>query len=205
MIHGNSGISSGLYLANSIYRGNGGLVGGLGHVKVVAKGRSCDCGGHGCLEAYVSKRPSARLFELGWDLQLVSCIADAASRGDRVVLKVLQEAGAHLGIALANLVYAVNLRHIVLGGDLAELADYLLPSIRKVLSANVALPSGDIQLHVSALGRDAVAFGGVALAMEGFLPVVAERHFALLPGSANAPPAFGQTETNRFRRRSTSN
>ncbi len=146
----------------------------LRHVKVVAKGRSCDRGGHGCLEAYVSKRAlSARLFELGRDLQLVSSIADAASRGDRVVLKVLQEAGAHLGIALANLVYAVNLRHIVLGGDLAELADYLLPSIRKVLSANVPLPSGaNIQLHVSTLGRDAVAFGGVALAMEGFLPVL---------------------------------
>jgi predicted NBD/HSP70 family sugar kinase len=125
-------------------------------------------------EAYMSKHAlSARLFELGRDLQFVSCIADAASRGDRVVLKVLQEAGAHLGIALANVVYAVNLRHIVLGGDLAELADYLLPSIRKVLSANVASPSGaNIQLHVSALGRDAVAFGGVALAMEGFLPVL---------------------------------
>jgi predicted NBD/HSP70 family sugar kinase len=128
MVHGHSGIGGGLYLGDELYRGTGGLAGELGHVKVVPNGGLCSCGGRGCLEAYASERAmSARLLERGRNVKGIAKIADAAAHGDEIVLEILREAGWHLGFALANMINAADVRKIVLGGDLAVLADYLLP------------------------------------------------------------------------------
>jgi hypothetical protein len=67
------------------------------------------------------------------------------------------------------------------GGTSSE-AHYILPSIRDALFANVlAVVGADVQLLVSALGKDAVAFGGVALAMEDFLPLPSSSSLTSLP------------------------
>ena len=90
----------------------------------------------------------------------------------RVLAASLLEAGGHLGLALANLVNTVDVRYVVLGGDLAVLADHLLSSLRKTFFANVLQTVGaEVRFLVSVLGKDAVARGGVALALEGFLPL----------------------------------
>jgi predicted NBD/HSP70 family sugar kinase len=172
LIHGHSGIGGSLYLSDDLYRGSGGLAGELGHIKVVPRGRPCSCGGHGCLEAYVSEKAiCARVLELGRNVKDVSDIAEAAAQGDKIVLKVLGEAGEHLGFALANITNVVDVHFIVLGGDLASLAEYLLPSLKKTFIDNVLpIVGSEIKFLVSALGRDAVAFGGIALAMDAFLP-----------------------------------
>ena len=81
MIHGNSGISSGLYLANSIYRGNGGLAGGLGHVKVVAKG------GHATVAGTVVWRPTCQSTPC-----LLDCSSSAGICSSFPVLRMLQVA-----------------------------------------------------------------------------------------------------------------
>lgn len=182
MVHGHSGIGSGLYLGDDLYRGSSGFAGEIGHVKVIPNGRPCGCGGHGCLEAYASEHAvSDRLRELGRQVKGLDDIMGAARQHDKAVLKVLQEAGQHLGLALANLVNTVDVRHVVLGGDLAVMADYLLPSLRKAFFANVLEATGaDVRFLVSALGRDAVTLGGVALALEGFLPLPTSGRLAYL-------------------------
>jgi len=87
--------------------------------------------------------------------------------------RAAQIAGQHLGFALANMINMVDVHFIVLGGDLASLAEYLLPSLRKAFSDNVlAVVGSEVKFLISALGRDAVAFGGIALAMDGFLPLL---------------------------------
>lgn len=188
MVHGHSGIGGALYLGDELYRGTGGLAGELGHVKVVPNGGLCSCGGRGCLEAYASERAmSARLLERGRNVKGIAEIADAAAHGDEIVLEILREAGRHLGFALANMINAADVRNIVLGGDLAVLADYLLPSVWEALFANVlAVVGTDVQLLVSTLGQDAVAFGGVALAMENFIPLPSRRGLKSLSTTSNA-------------------
>jgi predicted NBD/HSP70 family sugar kinase len=185
LVHGHSGIGGGLYLEDDLYRGQGGFAGEIGHVKMVPNGRPCSCGGKGCLEAYASERAvSERLREQGREVKGISDLVDAALQGDKVTLKALREAGRHLGLALANVANTVDVRHIVLGGDLAALADYLLPSLQKVFFDNVLQAiSADVEILVSALPKDAVALGGVALALEGFLPLPTGSRLAQLPSS----------------------
>lgn len=172
-IYGNAGIGGGLHLGGRLYRGCDGLAGELGHMKIVPGGRACGCGGLGCLEAYVSERAiAARLREAGRDLAGAKAIAAAAAAGDAPVLGVLQEAGLHLGLALANLVNVINPRAVVLGGNLAVLADALMPAARRTLAANgLPVMLEDATVLVSPFGTDAVPIGGAALALAAFQPI----------------------------------
>jgi predicted NBD/HSP70 family sugar kinase len=172
-IYGNAGIGGGLHLGGRLYRGCDGLAGELGHVKVVPGGRACSCGGRGCLEAYVSERVIvARLREAGRDLAGAEAIAAAAAGGDTAVLGVLEEAGGHLGLAIANIVNSLNPRAVVLGGNLAILAAPLLAAARRALAANgLAVMLAEATILVSPFGTDAVPIGGAALALDAFQPM----------------------------------
>jgi predicted NBD/HSP70 family sugar kinase len=171
LVHGGSGIGGALYLQGTLYHGTG-LAGELGHMKMVPGGRPCGCGGHGCLEAYISDQAIRTcLAENGCELPDTVAVAQAAA-SDPAVRMVAAAAGRMLGVAIANLTNLLNPRRIVLAGTLAELSAYLLPAVRAALAENALVAIGeDVTILVSELGGNAVELGGVGLAMEGFLPL----------------------------------
>jgi predicted NBD/HSP70 family sugar kinase len=171
-MYGHTGIGGGLYLGGRLYRGCNGMAGELGHMKIVPGGRGCVCGGRGCVEAYVSARAiGERLRETGRDLT-EKALTEAAAAGDPVVRTVLDEAGSYLGLTIANLVNIMNPRAVVVGGNLAALAAFMLPAARAVLVANsIDKMLDETQILTSTLGAESIAMGGVALALEGFLPL----------------------------------
>jgi predicted NBD/HSP70 family sugar kinase len=171
LVHGGSGIGGALYLQGTLYHGTG-LAGELGHMKMVPGGRPCGCGGHGCLEAYISDQAIRTcLAENGCELPDTVAVAQAAV-SDPAVRMVAAAAGRMLGVAIANLTNLLNPRRIVLAGTLAELSAYLLPAVRAALAENALVAIGeDVTILVSELGGNAVELGGVGLAMEGFLPL----------------------------------
>jgi predicted NBD/HSP70 family sugar kinase len=173
IVHGGSGIGGALYLQGTLYRGVG-LAGELGHMKIVAHGQLCGCGGRGCLEAYISEPAiRARLADRGRWFDDTAAVARAAA-GDAVVREVLDEAGGMLGLALANLANLLNPSRIVLAGSLAVLSARLLPAARAALADNALMVIGEqVEIIVSDLGEDAVELGAVGLAMDGFLPLPA--------------------------------
>lgn len=173
IVHGGSGIGGALYLQGTLYRGVG-LAGELGHMKIVAHGQPCGCGGLGCLEAYIAEPAiRARLADRSRWFDDTAAIARAAADDD-VVREVLDEAGAMLGLALANLANLLNPRRIVLAGSLAVLSERMLPAARSALAENALMVIGEqVEIIVSDLGEDAVELGGVGLAMDHFLPLPA--------------------------------
>lgn len=163
-----SGVGGALYFGGSLYRGASGLAGEIGHIEVVPDGRPCGCGARGCLEAYLSEPALQRqLVGRRLDDGGMEGFARLASAGEPDICALLADAGHHLAKALAGLVNALNPERVVLGGDLALIAPYILPACRRQLEA-LALPSlrRDLAIEPSPLGRDAVAMGGVALAIE---------------------------------------
>jgi predicted NBD/HSP70 family sugar kinase len=170
-ITGHSGVGGGLYLGGRLYRGASGFAGEVGHVKIVSGGRPCGCGGRGCLEAYVSESSIlARLAERGIELKDVWEIAGRAREGDERVLDILAETGSYLGLAVGNLINLANPERVVLGGNLAVVADCLLPTMTEAIAKSALEPSRkDIDIVVSPLGAESVPMGGVALALEAFL------------------------------------
>ncbi len=49
-----TGVGGGLIVGGKLVHGRSGMAGELGHVTVNPDGPPCDCGSHGCLEAYAS-------------------------------------------------------------------------------------------------------------------------------------------------------
>ena len=187
-VSSHSGVGGAIFADGRLYRGAGGLAGEIGHVKVVTGGRSCACGGRGCLEAYASV-PSLLniLAERGSPAADIAEAARRAGAGDPHVLTLLAETGGRVGQALAGLVNALNPSHLVLGGNLAIVAPWMLPSLRHALSA-AALDqvSARLTIESSPLGADAVLMGGIALALQQVDSAVIA---AGLPGP-RADPAF---------------
>jgi len=171
VIAGHSGIGGALFLNGALYRGASGVAGEVGHLEVVAGGRRCGCGKQGCLEAYTSENAIlTRLAEAGRALPDLAAVAAAAAQGDMVVRRVIDETGDYLGIAIANLINTLNPALVILGGNLAWVAQYLIPRIEQVM-ARVVLeaPRASVRLVISPLGIEQVPMGGVALALDGFV------------------------------------
>lgn len=171
VIAGHSGIGGALFLNGALYRGASGVAGEIGHLEVVAGGRRCGCGKRGCLEAYTSENAIlTRLAEEGRVLPDLASVAAAAAQDDAAVRRVLDEAGDYLGVAVANLINTLNPALVILGGNLAWVAQYLMPRIEQAM-ARVVLeaPRASVRLVVSPLGIEQVPMGGVALALDGFV------------------------------------
>jgi predicted NBD/HSP70 family sugar kinase len=163
-----SGIGATLVTDGTTYRGAASAAGELGHVKVTIGGRTCRCGGRGCLEAYagaegILDRAGIRVDAADEEKALAGLLEQGSP--------VVDETIAYLGIGLANMIHLFDPERVVIGGWAGlMLGRHRLDDIRAVVAENCLvhpLPSGAIVL--GSLGPDAVALGAAALVVEDFL------------------------------------
>lgn len=152
------GIGAAVVVDGELLRGAHGFAGELGHVPVHPEGLSCRCGGRGCLEQYAGEaavlRAAGVVAPAGAGVEL---LRRSASVGDRTVVEVLRGAGSALGIALTGAVQLLDPQAVVLGGALAELAEWLAPAAEEELHRRLPLPRST--LVVSRLGRSGPLLG----------------------------------------------
>lgn len=93
-------------------------------------------------------------------------VFDAASRGDTVAARTIDNAVELWGMAVANLVSLFNPEMIILGGGVFESAAPLIPRIREE-ARKWAQPIsiGQVAIEPSALGADAGLYGAARLAL----------------------------------------
>ncbi|WP_104821393.1 ROK family transcriptional regulator [Kitasatospora sp. MMS16-BH015] len=151
-----AGIGAALVIEGRLFRGARGFAGELGHVPVHPDGPDCACGARGCLEQYAGEQAVLReagLAQHGTG-DPVALLAERAGAGHEPTLRALARAGHALGLALASAVELIDPDGLVLGGAYAELADWLLPSVRAELAARVTVrPWAPEALRPSELGR----------------------------------------------------
>jgi glucokinase len=137
-----TGMGAGLILNGRLYEGATGDAGEVGHLRLRADG-PMGFGKRGSFEGFCSGGGIARLAAgMGWPGAAVTLkdIAEAATRGDALALKVIDTAGERLGEALALLIDTLNPERIVLGGYFPRCSSLLLPAMNRALAAE-ALPS----------------------------------------------------------------
>jgi glucokinase len=130
-----TGVGGGFVINGKPWHGMIGMAGEIGHMTVVREGISCPCGNTGCLEQYASataiKRMATDAVASNNAPGLARCMeADSkfsaravfqcALDGDPVALQIFATAGAALGVALANLINALNLPLYVVGGGMSK-------------------------------------------------------------------------------------
>lgn len=151
-----TGIGAALVIDGVLFRGARGFAGELGHLPVHPEGPDCACGSRGCLEQYAGEAAVLRESGLGQHGpgDPVALLAERAGAGHPPTLAALDRAGRALGLALTSAVDLIDPDALVLGGAYADLADWLLPSVRAELAARVTLRSWAPEaLRPSALGR----------------------------------------------------
>ena len=163
------GVGAGILADDRYLAGSSHMAGELGHITVEPEAPDqCNCGKQGCLEAIVSSSNIVRqYYELangspGPAGGPVNAIFEKARNNDAVALRVMDRVGRALGLGLSHLIVLFNPRLIVLGGDVTQGYDLLLPRIRRELTRNVPEFIRETELCVTRLGQD-IGLKGAAL------------------------------------------
>jgi glucokinase len=175
-----TGVGGGIIIDGRVYHGATGSAGELGHVIVQPDGTKCLCGEHGHLEGYSSgtgiawraeelvssgKAPGlARVKQEKGELDADE-VADAARAGDGDALKLFEESGYYLGIAMADFVNIFNPQAIVLGGGVTAGAGDLFIDRAEMTMREQARkePLRHVRIHRAALGDRSGPLGMIAL------------------------------------------
>ncbi|MBJ2119568.1 ROK family transcriptional regulator [Arthrobacter sp. MSA 4-2] len=162
-----SGIGAGLILNGSLFYGNVGITGELGHTTISEHGLVCRCGNRGCLETVASTSTMIELLNRGSGQPVdTQGIVELALGGDTAALRVIDDAGLAIGRAVAHVANLINPEVVVMGGPLTGLGDILLNPIRRgLLRHSVPIVGETTSVHMSALGDRAEALGGAAVVL----------------------------------------
>ncbi|MET8222805.1 ROK family transcriptional regulator [Streptomyces sp. NPDC005301] len=161
------GIGGAVVVDGRLLRGTRGFAGELGHVPVRPEGPECVCGGRGCLEQYAGEDAVLRAAGLEPVEDRVGLLAGRAAADDEAVRRALRGAGTALGIALTGAVNLIDPETVVLGGALARLAPWLLPSLEGELRRRTTRPA--CAVTVSRLGPEGPLLGAAHSVVRGVL------------------------------------
>jgi predicted NBD/HSP70 family sugar kinase len=175
---GTYGISAGIIAGGSLWRGERGLAGEVGHLIVEAEGRPCVCGRRGCLD---TRAGLSAIIEVGLERAMtprrtaagpagvsagVDQLVSLARTGDQGVLDALAAAGAWLGRGAALVCALIDPRTVILGGHYARLAPWILAPARDAFRAALLMPAPEYeQVEVSELDSWAPAEGAALAAV----------------------------------------
>ncbi|TMA26854.1 MAG: ROK family protein [Deltaproteobacteria bacterium] len=188
-----SGVGAGIIMGGKLREGASGVAGELGHIQVQPGGRQCTCGQRGCLEAYAGGHHLAgwarddlrialaaartagkhhpevggKLLELVGEPEKVTAAAmeRAAHEGDALSIRLLEEAGRLLGIALANLVTTLNPSRLLLGGGVLSGSPRMMRVAIAEIDAHASKQSRAVlQISTPELGDQAGVVGAALLA-----------------------------------------
>ncbi|WP_238006955.1 ROK family transcriptional regulator [Dactylosporangium sp. AC04546] len=114
------GIGLSIVADRSVYRGGKGGAGEFGHVPMDDQGPLCQCGRHGCLEAWLGEPALERIARAGGVIgprQGFAALVAAADRGDGHAVEIFADAGRLLGRAVAGAANMLDPARIVLAGE----------------------------------------------------------------------------------------
>ncbi|MFC8796843.1 ROK family protein [Promicromonospora sp. NPDC057138] len=128
-----TGLASGLVLDGQLRRGASGAAGEIGHIPVDPLGPECPCGQRGCLERFAS----GKALEAAWPSRHGKPspveLFEAARAGDEEAMVVKDRFASATAAAVRLLVLTTDVRHVVLGGGVAQLGTELLDAVQDAL------------------------------------------------------------------------
>lgn len=153
MITLGTGVGGGIIINRKLYRGEIGAAGEVGHITINYNGPRCNCGSHGCIEAYVGNNyliskvksdlaasPNPKVLKLvknDLDLLTPLIINKAAEEGDAFAKAVINEMGVQIGSALASVSNLLDVSTFIIGGGVSGFGKPLFTAINKSLVERV--------------------------------------------------------------------
>jgi glucokinase len=151
-----TGVGGVIAIDHKVHQGHDGTAGEIGHQTIDPDGPSCNCGNHGCLEAFAR---ADRIAEACGTATAEEAV-ERARAGDAAAIAGLERVGRYLGIGIANMITVISPDRVVIGGGVSAAGDLLLASARKEIRQRVRMTSIDeVELVIAELGTWAGAIG----------------------------------------------
>ncbi|HKI52989.1 MAG TPA: ROK family protein [Anaerolineales bacterium] len=174
-----SGIGAGLVLNQQIYGGTTGAAGEIGHLTIDENGPLCNCGNHGCLEAFAGGHAIALqgqalaksgkrtlLSDIPTEKITALTVTEAARHGDLHAQEILRRAGTSIGIAIAGLINLFNPSVVIIGGGVSQIGDTLTNPIRQAVRERAMRASEQsVRITTGMLGRRSLLIGATVQAI----------------------------------------
>nr|WP_321455805.1 ROK family transcriptional regulator [uncultured Cohaesibacter sp.] len=127
-------VGEGIFFASvingSIWRGEIGNAGKVGHIQYRLDGPRCECGRQGCLQTFFS----VTALEKRWkELKQGICLEEAVQQENASALALVEEAGSVLGRYLSEWNTLVDHECIILGGESTAFGDTFLRPLKRAL------------------------------------------------------------------------
>lgn len=181
-----TGMGAGLILGGRLYSGTNDLAGEVGHIRLADDGPEA-YGKKGSFEGFCSGTGIARLArdfiiekisagdkisfcKNATDAELITArdIAEAAFRGDRHAIEILEISGMWLGKGLSVLIDILNPEIIVIGSIYTRCRQFIEPSCMKVIEAEALEPARKVCRVVPAkLGEEVGDYASLSVAIAG--------------------------------------
>ncbi len=175
-----TGVGGGIIIDRKIYSGFNSNGAELGHTVIVADGRPCTCGRHGCWEAYASvtgliadtraamlAHPESSMWKLeDGSVENVSgkTAFIAAKAGDPVAEEVVRKYREYVAIGITNLVNIFQPEVLCVGGAISKEGEYLLAPIREFVERErYTRYCKQTEIKIASLGNDAGIIGAAML------------------------------------------
>ncbi len=177
-----SGIACGVISDGKLLRGYNEMAGELGHTHISPDGAICGCGSYGCLEAVAAmpaivkkvkksiKAGSESLIKYSEDGKITtSRIFEAASKGDKLCLNILDESAHYLGLGIANAINLFNPEMVIFDQRMTLSGQFFLEEIKRVIKRQaLRFSTASLKFAVSSLGEKAGPLGAATIILDKF-------------------------------------
>jgi N-acetylglucosamine repressor len=172
-----NGIGAGIIINGSVYHGDGGFAGEIGHIVMKREsGDLCRCGNRGCLETVAStqalikharkaieKHPQSILPHDPEEITL-EAIEEAFKSKDSLAMSLVLETARYLGRAISGIVGMLNIQKIVLDGNMTRFGTPWLNVIRsEMMNYSLEYPLQNTRVEIGQLGDNASILGAAAV------------------------------------------
>jgi N-acetylglucosamine repressor len=211
--YGRTGIGAGVVINGQLVHGASFTAGEFGHTHMTDDGPACKCGSFGCLEAVagaaalegrirraITEGAGSEVLALakgdtnqitGW------MVLEAARRGDKTSLALVEQVCIYLGLGLANLVNLFNPSVLVIDQRLSLAGEGIIDLLRRAVNRQ-ALRHATQELAISfgKLGKEAVVLGVASIVLEKHfeIPALKLPRF-MIESVVTKPPASAQNPT----------
>jgi glucokinase len=179
-----TGVGGGIVLNGDIWHGAEGKAGEIGHMVIEVDGPLCQCGSSGCLEVFASgsaiRRMAIEAIEGNEETDLVQrcggqieaitsrAVYESARDGDPLSREIFRRMGGYLGVGLANLVNLLNVKLMVIGGQVSEAWDLFIdPARRELERRSLGSMGKGVKVKKAGCGNDSGILGAAYIVKKG--------------------------------------
>lgn len=163
-----TGVGAGIVADGKVFRGHAGGAGDLGHLPIDHDGPICQCGNHGCLEAYIGERAlvqTAKEQGLIGTYEGIAALTAKADGGDLDAQTIFSKAGHTLGRALAGVVTMLDPEIVIILGEGIDAWKHWAGGFEPALRSSLVPSKRGVAVGVETWKDDSWARGAACLVL----------------------------------------